>query len=420
MSDHQSQRSALLAQLEEQLSKARYSPSVVGQYLGAARDFLDYVGKRHVLIDEVKTSHVTTYLRFGLQQFIRRNGQAPFSVTHWRASRTGGIHQLLRLINGQWPPSAAARSPYETFSQTLCAEYMQWLVERRGLAPATISGHAAEARHFLSWYGERESVDTFPPIGIADIDAYLLARAPSLRRVTRKTVAQRLQCFLRFAFATGRTERDFAPSVLTPTLYTLESIPSALRPEEMRAVVQAAAIDHSPKGLRDYAILQLLATYGLRAGEITQLQLDDIDWRADRLYIRHTKTESHSVLPLLPAVGDALLAYLRRGRPKTEVREIFIRVRAPYRGFEHGSSLYSPIRRRIEAAGVKPAGKRGPHTLRHARAVSLLRSGVPLKVIGDVLGHRSTVSTTPYLKLATEDLRGVALEVPSRTGEEQP
>ncbi len=93
---------------------------------------------------------------------------------------------------------------------------------------------------------------------------------------------------------------------------------------------------------------------------------------------------------------------------------------APYRGFEHGSSLYSPIRRRIEAAGVKPAGKRGPHTLRHARAVSLLRSGVPLKVIGDVLGHRSAASTTPYLKHATEDLRGVALEVPSRTGEEQP
>jgi len=419
MSDHQSQCDSLLAQLEEHLSKSRYNPSVVGQYLGAARDFLDYLGKRHVPIGDVQSSDVTTYLRFGLQQFIRRNGQAPSSVAHWRASRTGGIHQLLRLVNGHWPQRAASRSPEGVLSQTFCAEYMQWLIERRGMAPATISGHAAEARQFLSWYGERESIDAFPLIGIAGIDAYLQARAPSLRRVTRKTVAQRLQCFLRFAFATGRTEHDFAPSVLMPTLFALESIPSALKAEEIRAVLQTTAADPSPKGLRDYAILQLLATYGLRAGEITQLQLNDIDWRADRFCVRHTKSKAQSFLPLLPAVGDSLLAYLRRGRPTTEAREIFIRMHAPYRGFERGSCLYSLIRRRIEAAGVEPAGKRGPHTLRHARAVSLLRSGTPPKIIGDVLGHRSTVSTTPYLKLATEDLRGVALEVPSRIGEVQ-
>lgn len=164
-------------------------------------------------------------------------------------------------------------------------------------------------------------------------------------------------------------------------------------------------------GLRDYAILLLLSTYGLRVGEITHLRLDDIDWRAETLRIRHSKTGAHSLLPLMEPVGEALFNYLRRGRPKTDVREIFIRARAPYRPL---LGIYSEVRRRLEAAGVKPCGKRGPHIFRHARAVSLLRASVPRKVIGDLLGHRSTEATIPYLKLATEDLRAIALEIPGQ------
>lgn len=213
-------------------------------------------------------------------------------------------------------------------------------------------------------------------------------------------------------------ERDFAPCVTAPTLYAFESIPSALSPDQIDAVMQTSRNDQSPKGLRDYAILLLLATYGMRAGEITRLQLNDIDWRADRIFVRHTKTGSQSILPLMPAVGEALLAYLRRGRPKTDVREIFIR-RAPYRGFESGSSLYTSTRRRLDAAGVPPGGKRGPHAFRHAPAVSLLRDGTPMKIIGDVLGHRSASSTSVYLKLATADLRDVALEIPGLAEEDQ-
>jgi integrase/recombinase XerD len=419
MSDHLFLRSALLAQFEEHLAKASYRSRVIERYLTVADQFLQYLGKRHVLIDAVQPSHVTMYVSCELRRFVRRRGHGPASIDHWRGSHTGGIHQLLRWANGTWPPIAPARSPYDAFSQALCAEYAGWLDERRGLATETISNLAAEARRFLSWYGERKSANTLSAIAIADIDAYLQARAPLLRRVSRKGVAQRLRCFLRFAHATGRTERDFAPSVMAPVLYALESIPSALRPEEIRAVVETAGKDHSPKGLRDHAILMLLSTYGLRASEITQLQLDDINWRGDRICVHHTKTGAQSVLPLLPAVGDALLAYLRRGRPVTVVRQIFIRALAPYRGFASGSSLYTPIRRRLEAAGVQPTGKRGPHSFRHARAVSLLRSGVPLKVIGDVLGHRSVASTTVYLKLATEELRAVALEIPGRTAKEQ-
>ncbi|MFN5998859.1 MAG: site-specific integrase [Paracoccaceae bacterium] len=179
---------------------------------------------------------------------------------------------------------------------------------------------------------------------------------------------------------------------------------------QINAILTAANGDRSPRGLRDYAILQLLATYGLRQSEICNLRLDDIDWRADTLSIRHTKTRACSMLPLLPAVGDALLDYLRLGRPQVDVREVFIRSFAPYAGMK---SLYGVVAGRLAAASVTPMGKRGPHVFRHARAVELLRAAVPQKIIGDVLGHRSTESTNVYLKLATEDLRAIALDVPT-------
>jgi integrase len=249
------------------------------------------------------------------------------------------------------------------------------------------------------------------PLGIADIDAYFAMRAPGLRRVSRHDVAKRLRFLMRFLHATGRTTVDLARQIIAPTLYAYEPIPSLLESDQIATVLQAAQEDRSPRGLRDYAILLLLSTYGMRAGEIRRLRLEDIDWHAETLHVRYSKTGGHSLLPLMPPVGEALLNYLRRGRPKTDVRQIFIRTRAPYLQL---SSLYKATRRRAEAAGVKLRGKRGPHAFRHARAVSLLRASVPRKVIGDLLGHRSEKSTIPYLKLATDDLRAVALEIPGQ------
>jgi integrase/recombinase XerD len=158
--------------------------------------------------------------------------------------------------------------------------------------------------------------------------------------------------------------------------------------------------------------LTLLTGYGLRAGEITGLRLEDVGWRSETLRIRHSKTSAYSELPLLPEVGNAILDYLRKGRPKTPAREIFIRTCAPYRALKSGSSLHKLISLRLNAAGIDPQGRRGPHAFRHARAISMLRAGVPIKEIGDVLGHRSADSTNTYLKLASEDLRAVALEIP--------
>ena len=199
---------------------------------------------------------------------------------------------------------------------------------------------------------------------------------------------------------------------MSPTLYAFERLPAALTPDEVQAVLESARHDRTPMGLRNYAILLLLATYGLRAGEVVRLRLEDIDWRHECLHVRQSKTGRTTVLPLLAPVGDAILAYLREGRPTTAAREVFLRAQAPIQPFRRGSSLYAIVARRLPKAGVRPAGKRGPHTFRHAHAVRLLRAAVPLKAIGDLLGHTTTASTAIYLKLATEDLREVGLDVP--------
>ena len=174
-------------------------------------------------------------------------------------------------------------------------------------------------------------------------------------------------------------------------------------------MLERAKKDETSAGLRDHAILQLLATYGLRSGEVRNLRIEDIDWRTGAIHVRHHKTQVNTLLPLMEPVGEAVLAYLSSGRPMTDVREIFLRTRAPYRKLD---KLYSVVRRRLRDAGVQPHGKSGPHIFRHACAVEMLRVAVPQKVIGDVLGHRSTGATAPYLKLATEDLRAIALDVP--------
>src|SRR5207244_5996166 len=121
----------------------------------------------------------------------------------------------------------------------------------------------------------------------------------------------------------------------------------AFTEQQVKALLDATRQDKTATWLRDHAILMLLSTYGLRTGEMVRMRLDDIDWRADRLRVRQSKTGAESFLPLLPRVGEALLNYLRRGRPETEVREVFLSVRAPYGAFRWGGSLYSIIQRRL-------------------------------------------------------------------------
>jgi integrase len=164
------------------------------------------------------------------------------------------------------------------------------------------------------------------------VDDYVKFRARTIRRTTCKTLTKRLAHFLSFLYRTGRLRENLGPRIISPTVYQYESIPSILEPEQIATVLRQTRRDRSAKGRRDYAILALLATYGMRAGEIARLQLPDVDWRAETLSITHTKTRSRTILPLMPQVAAALIAYLRHGRSHVPCRTLFLRVNAPFRG----------------------------------------------------------------------------------------
>lgn len=397
----------LIAELRVILTRQQYNAVVVGNYCTYAQAFLDHIERRDLPILDVTAAQVERYLGRAITLFRKRHGRSP--APYWHSIPRSGIHALLRLAQGQWPPAPKVTCAADALRFAICDECETWLREERGLAQPSITALMWEAQHFLAWQLGRHGNDSLMELSVGDIDRYMDLRAPRLTRKSLKDVAERLRSLLRYLHRTRRTAIDLAPHVIAPLLYAYEGVPSILERSQIAAVLETTRKDRTPMGLRDYAILQLLATYGLRSSEIRNLRIEDIDWRTESIRIRHTKTRACSFLPLMAPVGDAVLAYLRGGRPQTDAREIFIRTRAPYRQL---GILYSTIQRRLRDAGVKPSGKCGPHIFRHARAVEMLRASVPQKVIGDLLGHRSTESIAPYLKLATEDLRAIALDVP--------
>lgn len=405
---------SLVEQLKAHLVAERYAAAIQQLYPALAQRFLDFLESKNVAIEAACPSDIERFLQRELRVYRNRHGQLPRHPRQWRWRYTRPIHMALRLVHGRWPVAPAPANALEAFQREVVQVYDQWMQDLRGLAVATRLERTTRALEFLKGLGPRGDKDGLMQLNVRDIDEYVQQRCTNLRRRSISDYTSHLRLFLRYLHGSSQTAFDLSEAVIGPRIYDREDIPSALRPEEVRKVLAVAAQDLSPTGRRDYAMLMLLATYGLRAGEVVALRLEDLDWRKEVLRVHHSKTGAHSELPLLREAGEAVLEYLKHGRPRSEHREIFLYARAPYRPFKRsGTGLYSAIQFRLAAAGVTPSGKKGPHAFRHARAVSLLRAAVPLKTLGDILDHRSARSTGVYLKLATQDLRAIGLEIPS-------
>jgi site-specific recombinase XerD len=406
MSQSETQCNLWLFRFREHLQEECYSCGVVRNYPIAVRRFLRDLEQRGQTVESVSPADVESYLStLGAQ---RRRGPFSDGTRRWHRA---AIRMLLRLVHGEWSPVVVPETAHSIAARVTVTEFDTWMDDLRGLSPSTRRHRRAEAYRLIEWLREQDK--TIGSVTVADLDAYIAWRGASMRRTSIAAMVASLRSVLRYLHGSGHLPLDLASAIKGPKIHALEGIPSTIRPEDVQRALEALKQDQSPLGRRDYAIWMLLTTYGLRAGEIIALRLADIDWRHERLQIRHAKTGAFSALPLLRGPADALFDYLRRGRPTTTARAVFLRSQAPYRALRSSTSLHGIVTRRLAAVGVVLPGKSGAHLLRHSRAVSLLRGGVPLKIIGDVLGHRAERSTAPYLKLATEDLRSVALDLPA-------
>jgi site-specific recombinase XerD len=212
--------------------------------------------------------------------------------------------------------------------------------------------------------------------------------------------------FLRYLHREGVLASDLSDAVGWPQVYRLSSVPRSISWEEVNRVL--AGVDRrTVAGRRDYAILLLLITYGLRGREVAALTLDDIDWKRERLAIPARKAGHSTAFPLSAVVGEAILDYLQHGRPAATDRHVFFRAVAPRRPV--GAAAVSSLARHylLEAGVAVP--RPGSHTLRHSAVQRLVDANFDLKTIGDFVGHRSARSTEIYAKVAVEALREVAL-----------
>jgi len=304
-----------------------------------------------------------------------------------------------------------------TASQRLLAEYRSFLEDVRGFARSTVGEHVRTAAQLLEHLDYERRPSSLAKLVATDIEAFVRIRGQRISRASLQHEIAHLRSLLRFLAMRGKTSPGLETQIDTPRVYRLEQLPRALPWETVEGFLRS--IDRStPRGLRDYAIFLLMATYGLRACEIVTLTLDDVEWRDKRIYVRPSKRPTPLVLPLTDAVATALIDYLHRGRPALPDRELFLRTCSP--GGALGATAVAESYRAWSSRSGLSIPYHGPHCLRHSYAVHLLRQGISLKTIGDLLGHRSAESTCVYLRLAIDDLRDVALPLPKDCAREVP
>jgi site-specific recombinase XerD len=303
----------------------------------------------------------------------------------------------------------AADPPVASPTAVMLSDYRQHLAQVHGMATSTIHQHVVTASAFLAHACGGQELERLSALTAARIEDFVKQSGQRLGRESLQHTVGQLRSFLRFLALRGEAPCGLDSQIDMPRVYGGERLPRSLPWETVTRLL--ASIDRSTAlGRRDHAMFLLFATYGLRTSDIVQLKLEDIDWRAGRLRVHQLKTATPLELPLTDEVATSLVKYLRHGRPALSHREIFVRHCAPA-GVLKRAGVSSAFRAWSARSGLGIPFQ-GPHCLRHSFAVRLLRKGVSLKAIGDVLGHRTMASTTVYLRLAVEDLRGVALDLP--------
>jgi integrase len=299
-----------------------------------------------------------------------------------------------------------------TASERLIDCYRQHLERVRGFAPSTIRRHAVLADDFLRFLRYDDDLQRLSRIQAIDLENFVAEAGTRVGRITMQKVIAIMRSFLRFLAASGGAPVGLDRHLDSPRHHRGERLVRALPWDDVLSVLRA--IDQlTLKGCRDYAMLLLIATYGLRRSEVSSLEVDDIQWRARVIRVPRPKVGTPLVVPLTDEVATALVAYLRHRAGESSKRQLFLRVRAP-RGPIQPTAVGDAFDFWAARAGVRVPGLGGPHALRHGLAMHLLRQGTPLKTIGDLLGHRSVESTGIYLRLQVEDLRDVALPLPTR------
>jgi site-specific recombinase XerD len=283
----------------------------------------------------------------------------------------------------------------------LLSAFCQWMRQQRGTSDVTLSTYSIYIRELLRRLGQKPS-----RFDARQLRAFVLEKSRSCGWATAHNCAKVLRVFLRFLIAEGQCAVGLDDAIPTLAHWRLASLPRYLPPKDVERLI-ASCDRASAAGRRDRAILLLLARLGLRAGDVTHLRLSDIDWKDASIQVCG-KGRRHTRLPLSQEVGRAIVAYLKKGRPRANAETLFLHCRAPYCALGSRSAIPDIVRRAFRRAGVvRPSGG-AAHLLRHSFATALLRQGASLEDIATVLRHRSMETTQIYAKVDIPALQKIA------------
>lgn len=291
--------------------------------------------------------------------------------------------------------------------------YRNYLEKQRALAEATVVNYQGYARDFIL-DGQGDVAGWLASLTADDVTEFVLRQSGRMGKKRAALMVTSLRSLLRYVFANGWIAVDLSTCVPTVPNWRLSTVPKYISRDQVELLL-ASCRRETPIGRRDYAILLLIARLGLRSCEVIRLTLDDIDWQSGELLVRG-KGSRLARLPLPVEVGEALVAYLRDGRPVCDTRRFFVKARAPVRAFHNPSTVSTIVRRALERAGLEPASK-GAHLLRHSLATNMLANGATLAEIGELLRHQQTATTEIYAKVDIVGLRSLAQPWPIMGGE---
>jgi integrase/recombinase XerD len=333
---------------------------------------------------------------------------------YWATYRSGRLHKaerrevsrrFFRVARDwlQFEGLLAGSFTHRAYDWT--AEYREATMSLGRLASATLESYADRVERFLKWFFGREGSRPF--IVLEDVEDYIGSRgAEGWKPCTIPAFCLSLRNFLKYAETQGWCEAGLSDQVKSPRAPKLEVRKKGPHWVEVRKLLRSATKGSTPVELRANAILHLLAIYGLRSSEVSRLKLIDFDWRNETFTVVRSKRGGMQRFPIQFEVGEAILKYLRYGRPKTNCPEIFVTAYPPHRALSAGP-MWETVGPRMKELGIESAHT-GPHCLRHACAMRLLNKGLSLREIADFLGHRDSATVAIYARHDTRSLKQVA------------
>ncbi|HEY5867118.1 MAG TPA: site-specific integrase [Candidatus Tectomicrobia bacterium] len=377
------------------LHQEGYAPSNIQRFLCAAEKYTHWVHAQGYTLSEIDGDLVHQYSA-GFPKY--RNGNLPKAAQ--------GLGALLRFLHhhGVTHPrqEACALPPLEQWLH----DYDAHLEHVAGLALRTRQGYGSLVRRFLTTWCGTELPD-WSTLTAAPITMFVRQEAATRRNTGRKQPAVAVRSFLRFLVFRGAIRPGLEAAALSPPQWKYASLPARLTPTEVERVLTVSH-DGSAISLRNRAILLCLARLGLRAQDVVLLRFDDVDWAEGRLTLQPGKSRRARTLPLPHDVGEALVAYLRGGRPPSASRHVFLRSRPPFQALT-SAAVWAIVRQAFTRAGLVVPPGIASHIFRHTAASQMVNQGVSFKEVADVLGHQSIQTTGIYAKLELETLAAVAL-----------